>query len=377
MVGVVSQLWRYPVKSMRGEQCTSLTVDVRGAEADRLYALRESSGKLGSGKTTRRFHKIDGLLDFSAQYDGADAQVLFPDGKSFACADAAIHGALSSVLGEPVTVVREAAESHLDAAPIHIVTSASIRRLRESLPGVAIDERRFRPNLLVDVADSGFVEQSWIGKRLRVGPNVELRVMRATERCGMIALAQDDLPDEPRVLRHVTQELDLRFGVYAEVLVAGVIRVGDPVVSEISVRAFRPDDQEAVRAIVEAGFEARFGHVDRGLNADLVDIAASYSSGGSVFLVAERDGAIVGTIGLLLADTRAQVVRLSVGKEHRRLGVATALLNAVIAVARRRCIPEIVAHTQPEWDDATGFYVSRGFEPFGRDEIDVHLRLRL
>jgi len=77
--GTVARPWRYPVKSMLGEECDHLDVDQRGAEGDRLFAVRDADGKFGSGKTTRRFRKTDGLFGF------------------------AVHAALSEALGQPVT----------------------------------------------------------------------------------------------------------------------------------------------------------------------------------------------------------------------------------------------------------------------------------
>lgn len=123
--------------------------------------------------------------------------------------DSEIHSALFSSLHESVTLVEEAEISHLDAAPIHLLTTASISWLQLILPNVGIDERRFRPNLLVDAHDFGAVESEWIGKRLRVGRSVELEVVSPTERCGMVALRQDGLEEEPGVLRSITQEANL------------------------------------------------------------------------------------------------------------------------------------------------------------------------
>ncbi len=138
------------------------------------------------------------------------------------------------------------------------------------------------------------------------------------------------------------------------------------------IREFAPADQAAARALIEQALGEHFGYVDRDANPDLVDIQASYSGG--AFFVAEPEGEIVGTTGVLAESGRCRVVRIAVARGQRRLGIASALLNRAVEFAERRRVPEIVAHTQPEWPDAVGFYRSHGFEMFGRDEIDVHLQ---
>jgi uncharacterized protein YcbX len=228
VIGRVAKLWRYPVKSMGGELCESLEIERRGVRGDRRYALRFPDGKLGSGKTTRRFRRVDGLLGFRSRFVGSAVTVVFPDGAEVRADDPAIHAALSAAWGEAVALAEENDVPHLDAAPIHVVTTASIAWLEGALPGVAIDERRFRPNLLIDAPGVGPLEAAWIGKRLRVGA-VDLEVVSKTERCAMVTLPQAGLEDEPRVLRAIAQNADNGFGAYATVATRGVIRLGDPV----------------------------------------------------------------------------------------------------------------------------------------------------
>ena len=97
------------------------------------------------------------------------------------------------------------------------------------LLGVDADARRFRPNLVIDVPGAAQVERGWLGKMLCVGDAVRLRVSAATERCGMVAFAQAELSYDARILRCITQEAALHFGVYAEVLGLGRITRGDSV----------------------------------------------------------------------------------------------------------------------------------------------------
>lgn len=214
---------------MLGEACASLRVDARGIEGDRLYAVRDTEGKLGSGKNTRRLRRIDGLFGFRATSVDGVPSVAFPDGPTMSVRDAGIHAALSMALGQPVTLDRESELPHFDSAPVHILTTASLAWLRQALPGVLADERRFRPNLLLAAEGSGPVEQQWTGRTLRIGEHVKLRITEPTERCRMVTLSQSELPEDAGILREIAQRLDAQFGVYAEVLAPGEVRVGDPV----------------------------------------------------------------------------------------------------------------------------------------------------
>jgi ribosomal protein S18 acetylase RimI-like enzyme len=143
----------------------------------------------------------------------------------------------------------------------------------------------------------------------------------------------------------------------------------------LTIRRFVPADQAPARALIEESLGDHFGHVDRDANPDLVDIQASYSSG--AFFVADRGGEIVGTAGVIVEANRCRMVRVAVARRARRQGVASALLERVLEFTEQRGLAEIVAHTQPEWPDAVGFYRAHGFEPYGRDEVDVRLRKAL
>ena len=225
----VAALWRYPVKSMLGERCQSLALTARGVEGDRLYAIRDADGKFGSGKSTRRFRRIDGLFAFHAVYDGDVPVLAFPDGRRLRGDDGSVHGALSAALGQPVTLAREAAISHMDAGPVHLLTTASLAWLRSLLPAARLDERRFRPNVLIDVPGASPIEREWLGRTVAVGDEVRLVVHDMTERCVMVSLAQSELPGDPAILRTLAQDAGLAFGVYADVVAPGRISVGDRV----------------------------------------------------------------------------------------------------------------------------------------------------
>jgi hypothetical protein len=112
-VGTVESLWRYPVKSMLGEQLAQAPVDARGILGDRLYAVRDTDGRLGSGRDTRRFRRMDGLLDFHAEY-GSDLVpiITLPDGRTVRGDDDAVHWAIGNSLGIPGVTLRRAAAAH-------------------------------------------------------------------------------------------------------------------------------------------------------------------------------------------------------------------------------------------------------------------------
>lgn len=239
VVGTIRDLWRYPVKSMLGERVERIWLDQRGAVGDRLYAVRDEAGKFGSGKTTRRFQRIDGLFRFRSSYDGDMPLITFPDGLTLRGDEPEIHAALSAQLGLPVTLACEADVSHFDDGPLHLLTTDSLRALRSlgasHLAGAdgqakaTLDHRRFRPNIFIESQAGGFAEETWLGRDIAVGPSVQLRVVKRADRCVMVTMAQADLTDDPRILRAVAHANDACLGVFAEPLVPGSISVGDSI----------------------------------------------------------------------------------------------------------------------------------------------------
>jgi MOSC domain-containing protein len=231
-VGTVDALWRYPVKSMGGEQLTQAPVDVRGILGDRLYAVRDTDGKLGSGKNSRRFRRMDGLLDFRAAYQPDLTPVItLPDGRIVRGDEEHVHWAISDGLDIPgVTLVKESVISHFDQAPLHLVTTASLAWLADLVPTVGVDERRVRPNLVVRVAESaGRPEDAWLGHELHIGAHLVIEIVDRVDRCVMVNTGQAELEDSGDVLRAISDEGDLLFGVYARVAVPGRIKLGDDV----------------------------------------------------------------------------------------------------------------------------------------------------
>lgn len=211
-VGHVAQLNRYPVKSLLGDRLTEVEVVRRGLVADRRWALREPDDKLGSGKSTRRFRAMDGLLDLRASLGTDGLAVVFPDGRTLAPGPD-LDEALTAYVGREVRLAEEDDVPHHDAAPVHLVTDASCL-------AVSADPDRFRANVVVATGgDVGFAEDAWVGRELRIG-GVRLRVTGTTERCVMVG---------SETLREVTARNDLQLGVYADVLESGTVRAGDEV----------------------------------------------------------------------------------------------------------------------------------------------------
>ena len=226
--GVVSQLWRYPVKSFLGEELDEVLLDDRGVVGDRAFAVHDADGKFGSGKTTRRFRLLRDLFDFSAETDSDGVVVRAPGGASFRVGDPELDALLSTRYGERLAVVAEGAVSHFDAGPVHVLTTSSLRWVEQEYGRRGGEARRYRPNILLETDEAGLVEDDWAGASLSVGSCV-LEVSRAVERCVMPTFRQDGLPRARGLLKFLVERNDSMLGVYANVTSPGLVRVGDPV----------------------------------------------------------------------------------------------------------------------------------------------------
>ncbi len=230
----VAEIRRFPVKSMLGEVVPAADAGPRGLAGDRLWAVRDPDGKFGSGKHTRRFRRMPGLFSLRASTpSGAAVPVVeLPDGRRFAADDPAGHRAVGELLGRHVTLTPEAEVPHHDEGPVSIITTAALRRLTElsggEPAGTPLDPLRFRANLLLDVPGTGFPEDGWPGRLLRVGPDAALRVVRPLTRCVMIDMAQAAAPERNDLLKLLGEHHTLTFGVFATVEHPGHITTGDP-----------------------------------------------------------------------------------------------------------------------------------------------------
>lgn len=223
----VTRIFRYPVKSLVGEDLAEAYVEARGLVGDRGWAVRDEDGKLGSGKSSRRFRRMDGLLDLVARLDGEAPVVTLPDGREVRAGDPEADAALSAHVGRPVTLGREAEVSHFDDGPVHLVTTSGLAAVAQARGG-PVDVRHFRPNLVLDTGtEPGFPEDDWLGRTLVVG-DAELTVVAPMPRCVMVTMAQAGLAGDDALLRTVTELHDADFGVLAEVRTPGRVPLDAP-----------------------------------------------------------------------------------------------------------------------------------------------------
>jgi uncharacterized protein YcbX len=226
---------------MRGEQISTAAVDERGLIGDRLYAVWDADGHFGSGKNSTRFRRMDGLLDFRTRLTRdpdtpADVapEIVAPDGAAYPVPSPEADAAVQAHLGrDDVHLTIEGAVMHHDAVPLHIVSTATLDWFVSTLEDVPADERRLRPNLVLSVPGApAFVEDTWVGRRLRIGSaadGVVFEVLKPTPRCVMTNAAQDDLPRSSRPLKSLAGR-NLELGIDARVVRGGRVRVGDAVV---------------------------------------------------------------------------------------------------------------------------------------------------
>jgi uncharacterized protein YcbX len=221
--GKVCSLWRYPVKSLIGEQLARFDIDMRGISGDRILAISNAEGKFGSGKNTRRFRRMDGLFSMSARTTENGVSIAFPDGSELTDKNPTINDKLSKILKQNVTLTREAEIPHFDDGAIHLLTTGSLTLLENILPDSGINPRRFRPNIVID---SHLLDEGMIGQTLTIG-DVILEITHKTERCRMITVEQQCLESRPEILKSVAANFNLDFGVYARVLSPGTISMGN------------------------------------------------------------------------------------------------------------------------------------------------------
>lgn len=231
MLGVVERLWRYPIKSTGGERLEHVAVETRGLAGDRLWAVRDATGKLGSGKNSNRFRLMPGLLRLGSRHRGEHERpdLIDPDGQPVADCDAYLRAYLGR---DDVALSREADVSHFDSAPLTVLTTATLDWFRETLPDVPVDERRFRPNIVVRTppGTAPFVEDDWLGAAAVIGDGTRVEFLRPSVRCVMVNAAQADLPHSSLVLKTIAAAHDTRLDIQARVVTPGHIAIGDRLV---------------------------------------------------------------------------------------------------------------------------------------------------
>lgn len=290
-VARVAALFRYPVKSMQGEQIDAATVTDGGVVGDRAYAVVDAAdGKVASAKNPAKWAA---LLACQARFGGEPqlgaplpvVVITLPDGSEVASDDPAVHQAISDVAGREARLTsvpldapvleevwpdidglaptdfiestrvdeNEAGEvvsgipmgllapgSFMDLSPLHLLTTATLERLHELEPDATFDHRRYRPNVLVELDGAGFVENGWVGGDVALGDQVVAAVSLPTMRCVMTTLAQGDLPVDRATLRTIARHNRIAIpdlgtwacaGVYATPTATGTITTGDAVLA--------------------------------------------------------------------------------------------------------------------------------------------------
>ncbi|MDI3389360.1 MOSC domain-containing protein [Streptomyces sp. B-S-A8] len=229
----VTGLFRYPVKSMRGESVPEAQVDQRGIDGDRQWGVAFDDGRVASGKTWKNYRRFTGLLDWTAQTSAGHVEVRTPEGERFTAGSTQLDRLLTESGGAPVRMAREAPTgvAHHDVAALHLLSESTLQALAALLPTPqdAVTER-FRPNLLLGGELTQRPETQWVGHRVQIGEQVILEVTEPTERCVMTTLAQHGIPASKAVLKTLAREFDSCLGVYARVVRTGTIRTGDPLV---------------------------------------------------------------------------------------------------------------------------------------------------
>ncbi|MFL9871340.1 MOSC domain-containing protein [Paraburkholderia megapolitana] len=284
----VKELWRYPVKSMRGESLTTANVTKGGIAFDRGWAVRDEGAR-----TIRGAKFLGELMQCSARYlseqpdDGYSvphAIITFPNGMEINTDDERIHTQLSELVNRHVTLwplqpasnedhyrintletgdltseirkmfaikddepldlsqfppdlVRKLTTfvvppgTYFDALPINVLTEASIRHLQTLVPGVQLDVRRFRPNVLIsdDADTTGLLEETWLGKSVQIG-EVDLSIVMRCPRCVMVTREQFELKSEPSIMRSLVRHMGQCISVYGQIEVGGALQVGQSVV---------------------------------------------------------------------------------------------------------------------------------------------------
>src|SRR5437773_3458226 len=255
VIGKVDSLWRYPVKSMRGEELDEAFASFSGIYGDRLFAFESSASPKGFPYLTAREQQR--LLQYRPHFRHPDkaarpinlteaasmganpvwanpselmVDVETPDGQTLAIDDPALIDMLRTNIDQKhqLTLMRSE-RAMTDCRPVSVFSLQSARQLGEET-GTPIDKRRFRANVYVDLPSAqGFAENEFVGKSLRIGPKVVVTVLERDARCVMITLDPDTGEKSPEILKKVAQAHDGMAGVYGACIVEGMLHKGDSV----------------------------------------------------------------------------------------------------------------------------------------------------
>jgi uncharacterized protein YcbX len=257
VIGIVESLWRYPVKSMRGEELDEMFAGYSGVYGDRLFAFRSSASPKGFPYLTAReqremlryrprFRHLDkaarpinlteaeGMLPGANPISANPAELMVdvdtPDGQTIAIDNPALIDMLRAGIDEKhqLTLLRSD-RAMTDCRPLSLFAVQSARKLGEEI-GTIVDKRRFRANVYLDLTSSdGFAEDEFVGRSLRIGSKVVVSVLERDPRCMMITLDPDTGEKAPALLKKVAQAHSGMAGIYGAVLAEGMVRKGDSV----------------------------------------------------------------------------------------------------------------------------------------------------
>lgn len=257
-VGTIESLWRYPVKSMAGEEVRAVFAGFAGLYGDRIHAFCSAANRAGfpflTAREQRRMLRFrprfrlpektfappnlaaaesiaPGITPVYAPAGDFALEVETPAGPTYAIDDPALADALRDGLGPAHQLTLLRSERALtDCRPLALISLQTVRQLSAAI-GRPVDRRRFRANIHLDLASNeGFGEDQFVGRSLRVGAKAVVAILQRDPRCTMINFDPETGETMPEVLKTVARGHDGNAGVYAAVLVEGVIRQGDPVV---------------------------------------------------------------------------------------------------------------------------------------------------
>jgi uncharacterized protein YcbX len=255
LVGRVESLWRYPVKSMRGEEMQEMFAGYAGVYGDRVFAFESSASQRGfpffTGRDQRQMirnrarfrnpekaaHPINlaeaqksGANPISADASDLMVDVKTPEGKTFAIDDPAlIENLRSTINGNHQLTLLRSDKAITDSRPLSLFAVQTAQKLGEET-GIVVDKRRFRANVYIDLTSSeAFAEDKFVGRSLRIGSKVTVAVLQRDARCMMITLDPDTAEKTPAILKTVAQAHEGMAGIYGAILTEGMMRQGDPI----------------------------------------------------------------------------------------------------------------------------------------------------
>ncbi len=282
MTTTVTDIYRYPVKSMAGDRLEAADLTANGIPGDRCWTIKdEERGGIKGGKRFPQIMDMHAALgaEPTAENPSPTALITLPDGSRVESSDSDVNARLSEAIGAPVSlwplvpadqlehylrtpppegVDQEAAlrevfartadeplpdlsqfpealfsyesppGTYFDAFPLLILSQSALTAMSQAATN-NFDVRRFRPNIVIDTPADGFPEDAWAGRQARLG-GARLQLEMRCPRCVMTTHPFADLPKDPGIMRALVAENDGNLGLYASVIEPGHIRVGDTLI---------------------------------------------------------------------------------------------------------------------------------------------------